>query len=291
MAPVNRFDDRTLRRVQLLTTRILEEFDRLCRELDIPYSVYGGTAIGAIRHKGFVPWDDDADVLMRRPDYERFLRQAPALMDDRFRLDSTRTDPQFPFMFAKLVLKDTLFIPEFAKDAEYRMPIFIDILPLDFIPDDQRIFASMSRKSWFWGRLLFLYGAPKPYILGMSGARLTVIHALTTIIHHGVHLCRMSPRKIQSHWDAAVRRYEHNPTDRLADFTMRDPHKWIMSETELRSPIDVPFEDITVKISRAYDDMLRRQYGDYMIVPSEDQRWDHCAHIVDFGPYEEERND
>ncbi|WP_277063270.1 LicD family protein [Schaalia cardiffensis] len=287
----NRFDDRTLRRVQLLITGILKEFDRLCRELDIPYSVYGGTAIGAIRHKGFIPWDDDVDVFMRRPDYERFLKEAPALMDERFRLDSTRTDPEFPYMFAKLVLKDTLLIPEFAKGASYRMPFFIDVLPLDYIPDDHGVFKAMSRRSWFWGRLLFLYGTPKPYVLGMSGVRLKLVHSLTSVIHYGLRVARISPRKIQAHWDKAVRRYENAPTGRLADFTMRDPQRWIMSEEEILSPIDVPFEHITVKISSKYDDMLQRQYGDYMVLPPVEQRWNHDAQIIDFGPYEEQWND
>ena len=154
--------DADLRKVQKLLTLILAELDRVCRRIGVSYAVYGGTAIGAIRHGGFIPWDDDIDVMMTRADYERFLAEAPALLDERFRLDNTRTREDFPFMFTKMVLPGTLLIPEADKDSKYRMPFFLDILPLDEIPADDKAFKEMSRQSWLWGRLLFLQGTPRP---------------------------------------------------------------------------------------------------------------------------------
>ena len=85
-----------LRKVQKLLTLILAELDRVCRRIGVSYAIYGGTAIGAIRHAGFIPWDDDIDVMMTRADYERFLAEAPALLDERFRLETrarARTSP------------------------------------------------------------------------------------------------------------------------------------------------------------------------------------------------------
>ena len=137
--------DHDLRKVQKLLTLILAELDRVCRRIGVSYAIYGGTAIGAIRHGGFIPWDDDIDVMMTRADYERFLAEAPALLDDRFRLDNTRTRDDFPFMFTKMVMPGTLLIPEADKDSKYRMPFFLDILPLDEIPDDDKAFQEMSR--------------------------------------------------------------------------------------------------------------------------------------------------
>ena len=84
-------DPQMLRRVHVLLTRMLAEFDRVCRQLGVSYAVYGGTAIGAVRHKGFIPWDDDVDVMMTRSDYERFLSEAPDLLGAEFRIDNTRT--------------------------------------------------------------------------------------------------------------------------------------------------------------------------------------------------------
>ena len=84
-------DPKLLARIQKALVKMLEDMDKACRELNIPYSVYGGTMIGAIRHKGFIPWDDDIDVLMTRRDYERFLAEAPVLMGPMYRFDNTRT--------------------------------------------------------------------------------------------------------------------------------------------------------------------------------------------------------
>ena len=164
-------DQQLLDNIHALLKEILAEFDRVCTKLDIPYAVYGGTAIGAVRHQGFIPWDDDVDVLMRRSDYERFLSLAPQVIDERFALHNTRTVVNFPFMFTKMVLKDTLLIPDFAVDSDYRMPFFIDVLPVDNIPADPVAFKRMSRASWLWGRLLFLHGTAKPFLPGISGTK------------------------------------------------------------------------------------------------------------------------
>ena len=77
-------DPATLAAIQRVTKRCLAEIDRVCTLLDIRYVAYGGTAIGAVRHQGFIPWDDDGDVCMPRADYERFIADAPALLGEEF---------------------------------------------------------------------------------------------------------------------------------------------------------------------------------------------------------------
>lgn len=280
------FDPQLLERVHALLTRMLAEFDRVCTELDVSYAVYGGTAIGAVRHHGFIPWDDDVDVMMPRADYERFLAAAPALLGAPFRVDNTRTLRDYPFMFSKLVLRDTLLIPEFAKDSSYRMPISLDILPVDNVPEDAAAFRSMSRSTWLWGRLLFLRGTPRPYLIGITGARKAAIYTVTTAVHWTMRCLGLSPRFLQSRWEKAARRYEHRDTARMADFSMRDPENWAVSKEEFFPVREVPFEDITVKIQNQYDVLLRRGYGEYMELPPPEQRRNHKPHVVDFGPYE-----
>ena len=274
-----------LKKVQWLLTRILEELDRVCRAIGVEYAVYGGTAIGAVRHGGFIPWDDDIDVMMTREHYERFLAEAPAVMDPRFRLDNTRTRDDFPFMFTKMVVPGTLLVPEADKDAAYRMPFFLDILPLDAVPDDGAAFKAMSRRSWWWGRLLFVRGTPRPHLVGVSGAKRALIFTATTLAHYALRLVGATPRRLQARWERAVRSHEADGGGAMADFTMRDPENWIVRHEEFFPTRDIAFEDITVKIQNRYDDLLRRGYGNYMRIPPESERYNHEAAEIDFGPY------
>ena len=77
----NEIDTTAHIRHQKALLTLLQEFDRVCKALDIPYVLFAGTMLGAVRHQGFIPWDDDLDVMMLRPDYERFLREAEALLE------------------------------------------------------------------------------------------------------------------------------------------------------------------------------------------------------------------
>ena len=96
---------------------------------------------------------------------------------------------------------------------------------------------------------------------------------------------RATPASLQARWERAVRRYEGTGTGVYADFTMRDPQNWIVREEEFFPTRDVPFEDITVMIQNEYDALLRRGYGDYMQLPPPEQRYNHEAAVIDFGPY------
>lgn len=277
-------DPKLLARIQKALVKMLEDMDKACRELNIPYSVYGGTMIGAIRHKGFIPWDDDIDVLMTRRDYERFLAEAPALMGPMYRFDNTRTLPEYPYMFTKLGFTGTLLIPEFAKNANYRMPICLDVLPLDTVPTNPSDFKKQSRATWLWGRLLYLTGTPTPMLIDTHGVKRLAIHTATSIAYYGMKLLRVTPRRLQKLFDAAARRYEGENTGRYTDFSMRDPENWAVNLDEIQPTMDVPFDGITVQIAPAYDAMMRRTYGEYMELPPVEQRRNHKPVEVDFGP-------
>lgn len=279
-------DPELLARIQKLLRKILGDFDAACRELGIAYSVYGGTMIGAIRHQGFIPWDDDVDVLMTRSDYERFLIEAPAVMGPAYRFDNTRTLPDYPYMFTKLGLTGTLLIPEFARNSSYRMPICLDILPMDAVPEDPSAFRAQSRSTWIWGRLLYLTGTPTPMLIDTHGPKRWVIHTITSIVHWSMRLACITPRRLQVRWDRAARRYEHENRNRFTDFSMRDPANWAVDLDEIQPTLDVPFDGLTVQIAPAYDAMMRRTYGDYMEFPPIEQRRNHKPVEVDFGPYD-----
>lgn len=276
-------DPEVLQGIHRATLKALAELHRVCEELGIRYAVYGGTAIGAVRHGGFIPWDDDADVCVPRADYEKLLTQGPALLAPGFRLLEARHTPGYPQTFAVLGLEGTEFISQAARKRAFRMPIGVDVFPLDVLPDRPGAYRRQALATWMWGRLLFLRGTPSPGVNLPTPLRQGV-SAATHTVHWLLRAARMSPRVLQGRWERAARRHEHAPTGVLGDYSTRDPQHWSVREDELFPAELVPFEDIFVRLPRQADQVLRRGYGDYLQLPPESERVGHQPYHIDFGP-------
>lgn len=277
-------DPEELKKVQELSKKLLVEFDRLCTELDTPYVAWAGTALGAVRHQGFIPWDDDVDVAMLRKDYERFVNEAPKIVGDEFEVVSMRNEPNFVSMVTYLTLKDTVFIPSFFEGCKYQKPLSIDIDPLDNMPDDTKDYKKQNRRSWIWGRLIFLSAGPKPY-LPFGGIKKKLVDAACAVAVFGMKLFHLTPEKLQAKWDKAVTEYDSVQTEYVADYADRSPANWKARPDELFPAVDMPFEDATIKVPKEYDVILTRNYGDYMVLPPVEQRKNHRPSTLDFGPY------
>ncbi len=124
-----------LRRVQQIQLEMLCEVDRICRKRRIRYNIIAGTLLGAVRHGGFIPWDDDADVALLRPEYERFRKACETDLDKtRFLFQDSSTTRGYRWGYGKLRRKGTLFLRQGQETMRYHQGIFIDIFPLDSIP-------------------------------------------------------------------------------------------------------------------------------------------------------------
>ena len=121
-----------LRRQQKTMLRMVVELDRICRKHGIPYFLYGGTLLGAVRHNGFIPWDDDLDVGLMRKDYDRLMQILPDELPADIALQNNDTDPNYFFLFAKLRDRHSLLEEECSYDQVFReRGIYIDIFPFD----------------------------------------------------------------------------------------------------------------------------------------------------------------
>ena len=278
-----------LRKLHMLLTFILAEFDRVCSQIGVTYALYGGSTIGAVRHGGFIPWDDDIDVFMIRQDYERFLREAPDLLAQGFRIDNQRTVPRYHLLFSKLGLDGTVFLSQGEVNPDYTPPIFLDIFPLDAVPRDQRRFRTMRRRTWWWGRLLFLSGIPTPKLPDMAPWKRSLVHAVTRTANVALRACRLSPVALYERWEKAARSAEDEATDTYTDFTMRDPQNWIVRRDELLPTRRVPFEAIEAPVPRDVEALLTRGYGDYMRIPDPADRLTHLPEKILFGSYDPDR--
>lgn len=279
-------DPQLLAKIQRAATDTLAELDRVCHELDIRYVVYGGSAIGTVRHQGFIPWDDDVDVCMPREGYERFLREAPPLLAPEFEVVSQLTHPDYPRPFGVLGIVGSVFTPSVARNRAFQVPLGIDLFPLDRIPKDRRAFKRQSAESWVWGRLMFLHGTPTPDT-GLTGPAKTLAKAVFHATHQGLKVLHVSASHLYRQWEKVATRYNNTGSPVLGDYCTQDPLRWSAREDELFPSIRMPFGDIEVEVARKFDAVLTRGYGDYMNLPPEDQRVNHAAVEVSFGVWQD----
>lgn len=156
------YQDEELQRLHSILYELLGEIKRVCGVLDIPYFIIGGSAMGAFFEESILPWDDDVDVGLTRENYERFMREAPALLREDYFLQNIHTDPHTPYFFSKMMKRGTLFVEEDFAFIPCQKGVFVDIFPLDRASDrkvEERIqrttgqflmCALMAKEGWRW---------------------------------------------------------------------------------------------------------------------------------------------
>ena len=146
----------SLRQIQLTELEMLTEVHRICEKNKIPYVIIAGTLLGAVRHKGFIPWDDDADVAMLRRDYERFRTACKRDLDkSRFVFQDDRNTRGYRWGYGKLRRKKTLFLREHQENMPYFQGIFIDVFPLDEVPEDRFLRTGWNVKCFLIRKFLW----------------------------------------------------------------------------------------------------------------------------------------
>ena len=129
-------ESNTLKRLQDIELEILIEIDRICRINGISYSLTGGTLLGAVRHNGFIPWDDDADISMLRSEYQKFKQACSRDLDfERFYFQDIENTEGYRWGYGKVRRKNSIFLRKDQEDMPYEQGVFVDIFPRDGIPD------------------------------------------------------------------------------------------------------------------------------------------------------------
>lgn len=274
-----------LQKLQNISVLILKELDRVCKELDIPYFLYSGTAIGALRHKGFIPWDDDIDIGLFREDYERLLAEAPAILGDDFEFVNGRTNPFFPACNSNLSLKGTLCVPEEFDTCPFQYPIGIGLFAFDKISANPHTRKKQLRGTWLWARLSFLRSTSEPYI-AFNGLKRTIALYACKVVYSFLNLFHISPKYMHEQWEKAALMAKDEEVDLYVDFTDKDPLSWSATKAEVFPLRSIQFEDMLAPLPNKYDDMLRRSYGDYMKLPPVEDRKNHYPSKLDFGKFE-----
>jgi len=255
-------DDEKLKKIQSVELEMLIEIDRICRKYNIKYSLDGGTLLGAIRHNGFIPWDDDADVVMLREEYEKFYKACKKELDtERFFLQEFRTDEYYRWGYSKLRRKDTLFLREGQEHIKCQQGIFLDIFICDEVPENEWL-RKLHLLSCFCIRK-GLYSE-----VGRVKEEKGYMRALFEAVYK-------IPRKCWV-WllDNLIRITKKRKGTLVAHYTYPYPKRcrYGMPRKCFDEYVDKDFEDKTFKIFKNYDLYLKLLYGDYMKLPPVEKR-------------------
>lgn len=259
---------------------MLKELKRICDKNKIPYFLVGGTLIGAIRHEGFIPWDDDIDVGMLRENYIRFVAACKTDLSQEYSLYDWSIDPKSPIPFLKMKIKGTHYREELSKSTEMNDEIYIDIFPYDHAPE-----SPIKRKMQAMRNILF-----KKAILLRCGFTIDEGGKIKKVLY--------IPLRAYSHIHSVKtwkKKYERNATQYNQAETTHvvslggsySYQKELKDITFLKDLILHRFEDVDLSVPAKYDLFLKEVYGDYLKLPPEEQRISrHGISLIDLGSYQ-----
>ncbi len=261
----------TLKEIQLYSLEILKDVHKFCIENDIKYTLAYGTLIGAVRHKGFIPWDDDVDIMMTRENYEKFRR---LYKGRKYKFVCREDDPGCLLNFGRVVdTQDTecaTMIPWYL--SEEKTGVWIDIFPMDFIPDDDDEFNRIFNTFTFMNAQCLLarkyISRPLKGLTAKMNFRLWKKN-LSKKMHRKP---QFGPSQISGMVVDMLHILDRGRTSSVCQLTTADIIKARFDASFFENLTTIEFEGEQLLCTRDYDAMLRKTYGDYMQLPPENKR-------------------
>lgn len=254
-------DKKTLRNLQLTELELLEEVDRICKKCNIHYNIIAGTLLGAVRHGGFIPWDDDADVALLRSEYEKFRKACETELDTtRFYFQDHENTPRYRWGYGKLRRKDTVFLREHQEHMPYEQGVFIDVFPLDYVPENYGVrrvhnFVCFLYRKFFWSEV------------GRVADKNPFMRGLYTI------MSKVPEQTLKESFNRFIKKTDRKKTKWVRILTFPTPNKAYGYRTRwYEHSADIDFEGITFRGIRDYDQYLLFKFGEYHKLPPEGQR-------------------
>ena len=252
--------DNSVRAVQDKILEIMKYIDRLCRENGIVYYIMGGTALGAVRHGGFIPWDDDLDIFMTPDQYEKFKCVFETAQPEQFVLQEWRTTPKY-LEYAKVRMNGTTFIEEAYRDRrDLHQGIYVDIMILHKVPENRLV----QRLVYLESKFVTLYGLSQRNWKPKTRLQALVLKSLKLLPCRW--MSKICYRRIYK-YDGMTSGYRWCYWITPAKF-----RSGLFDASFFSDPADIPFEDTKLLGSEKIREYLEYRYGDYMPLPSEQAR-------------------
>lgn len=249
---------------------LMAEFDKICTEHNLRYSLAYGTLLGAVRHKGFIPWDDDVDFVMPRPDYERLyalIHSGEIDLGDHLELSEDRGKKAF-YSFLKLMDKRYTIKRWSQKEVKH---LYVDIFPLDGAPEEEKKLKKLYRKRLKYSAIMALARWAVPEKKWML-----IFRVLGFPFYLAATLYGMSHAANKANKLAAQNDFETHAQYSTLSF---GTEKWLMPRETFDETVRLPFCDREFTSIAAWDEWLTKNYGDYMTPPPEGKRYAHSLKV------------
>lgn len=277
-------DRKDARRFQLSQLALLKRFDEITKKLDLDYYLVFGTLLGAVRHKGFIPWDPDIDVAMHRDQYEKLREYFTEQPEEDLFYEHYTNEPNHISPHAILKIKGTKIVYNIERSSRYPLQhdgIFIDIFPIDPVDEDKKKQQKQVARISKLKRLVVLKAAPT------YGEKTSTLKRIgKTVV--SLALSPVSLFKLNKDADDTMKLYDDQKNSRSVAI-LTDPHvfeKQLFPRECFMTPKRLMFEDAEFSCPSDPDMFLTIRYGDYMKLPPEDQRWGYLENAiksVDYG--------
>ena len=260
--------------VQEKVLEIFKEIKKICEDNGLRYYAIGGTALGAVRHNGFIPWDDDLDIAMPLEDYNRFFEIAEQYLPTNLKIRFSREQKYSTIFFDKIQNIDTTFIEKIElSHPEIYKGVFVDIAPLVDIPNNKVLQKLFSVEN----KLLLKICENKYFPFSdCNTGRQRLYYVLTFVVSK-----TLSNNVLHRLWMFNVRKYGLFKSDYTGYAWIDFNESQIFKKTWFDSYIELPFEDTMMRLPIGYKEMLSNLFGNYMVLPAETDRISHSNGLID----------
>jgi len=268
-----------LRKLQLLELDILKQVIEICKRHGLRYYLLGGTFLGAVRHQGFIPWDDDIDIGMPRNDFERFCKLAEEELSAPFGFVSYKNNEEHIYFHPRVYNFNSRVIDRSGVE-EKETHAWIDVFPLDGMPGNKVIRKLHGFRLLFW-RLLFMYSQFDKIVNVKLKNRVwyeRVLIAIGKVIKFDKIL---NTHKIMDKIDRTMQKYDYETSTYVGNFMGAYKMREVFPKKYYEETAEYLFEEILCPAPKNYDAVLSQMYGDYMTPPERAVQNKHSTEVIE----------